>query len=196
MQGQVAKFLQFFNENPTENFLPIGLMTSNPDSIPPAAKYVRDDTRQFYMISSNQYTIPKHKNSYDGILNEEGIKLLNETMARISVGNFDAQFEQCCVDIAHSGCWFANTESKYWDTNQGRGSLNAYDNRTVSGWFYHDNIKIMAMEEPLVFYGIDWGLNTRGQLFKFGTFLNSASLNSILSEIPFKLSHEDNMTDE
>jgi hypothetical protein len=114
----------------------------------PASKYVKKEF--FDQIHTSQITLPRNNGGYDGILNEEGEKLL----AAIEFTKFKDTFYNYFIGGYPSGRFF-NSAGVYTD---------AYNNRIIRGTLASTGHTVES--NIIVIYSNTWALTASGSLYK------------------------------
>ena len=142
----------------------------------PAAKYIKPDTKEYYYLSSNQYTVRTGDESTDlsDILTEEGKVLFDESQDKFKKGEYKDTFTEYCRDPGRSGFWSADESSKYFDANKEvRGCLNSWNNVRVTG--ISNKCNECMTTSPVIFITENWCLTRSGSLYKLDK--NSSKVN-------------------
>ncbi len=143
---------------------------------PPAAKYIKPDIEEYYLLPNMTYTIPRRGGSYTGILNDEGLKLYTETLKRVKAGDFKDTVSRYQFIRSNSGYWEPNMSSPFFSKNF--ILLNTFKNIQVSGLTEEIYMKEKhkpsdkrhyMSTSPVIFYTSDWCLTKSGSLYKLGT---------------------------
>lgn len=136
-----------------------------------AHAYVKTDTEPYYGLCSEQVTIPKDKNnSYDSILNEEGIKELNRIEELVANNVFKNTFIKYKLVQGNSGTWFNDKTSLFYKSEY-YSALNTFQNILVEGILQDMSDEDISSNKvlttsPVIFYTDKWCVTRSGSLYK------------------------------
>lgn len=143
-----------------------------------AHQYVKPDTKEYYYITSDQITIPYNSlnESYETILSEKGLELLQNIKEKVEKGEFKDTFVKYRVDLENSGSWFGNASSPFYNPTDCKGCLNSWGNIVIRGYTQEllDNLHgnnpsysdLTMKTSPVVFYTNQWCYTKSGSLYK------------------------------
>lgn len=139
---------------------------------------MKPSTKQYFRVSSNQYTIPKNSiGNYDGILNKTGRTMYKMIKNKAVEGKFDGYIEEYKIDRGYrSGCWFFDKTSKWYEPDM-CNYLHSFDNKCVVGIHTVDGKRKPITTSPIIFYTDTWCYTKDGSLYKLGTKVDEESLN-------------------
>lgn len=138
----------------------------------PAAKYTRRDSALFKTIADSQVTVPRNKACcagshvvvnnccYNGVLNEEGTKLLENTKRRAEKKEFKDTLGKYVVERRNSGYWH--------DTKTGTRYLNTFHNLYIDGYL-SDGKRVDTSTIVLLDENAGWALTLSGSLYSLGS---------------------------
>ncbi|QKF93575.1 hypothetical protein QKU48_gp0117 [Fadolivirus algeromassiliense] len=147
-----------------------------------AHKYVKSDTEAYYNISSDQVTIPKFYGTYEEILNEDGLTLLQSVKEKVAKGEFKDTFVKYKLERENSGSWFANQSSQFYDPSAMKGCFNSFYNVVICGYtqelldtldgeLFTRGTKFMQTSS-ILFYTDEWAYTKSGSLYKLGEMIH------------------------
>lgn len=140
-------------------------------------KYVRSDIEAWYRLCNEQSTIPKDDNdSYDGILNEDGFKLLRYVEELVKNNSFNGFFPTYHLGRTNSGAWFTKKESPFYKESE-CSLLNSWDNIRIEGRtqdMIDKNVSIdqLLKTSPVILYTDSWCWTQSHSLYKLGQKLD------------------------
>lgn len=130
-----------------------------------AAKYIKKNTREYYLLASHQYTITP-LNKLEDILNEEGENLYNQARKRYERGEYKDTITEYRAIYDNSGSWVSNPESPFYDKKEIGGSFNSFQNLKICGITESTGGPITT--SPAIFITPEWCLTSSGSLYKLG----------------------------
>nr|QBK90087.1 MAG: hypothetical protein LCPAC101_03720 [Pithovirus LCPAC101] len=134
---------------------------SNDES--PVAKYIKTDTKEYYYLSSNQYTVILKNINLNDILTDEGQLLYNEYQNKFEQGDYKDTFINYCLVKCLSGFWSPNKTDKYYN-NTDCICLNTWNNINITG--FSSKVEKYITTSPVIFLTNDWCLTKSGSLYK------------------------------
>ena len=151
--------------------IPIITRPFHPDSndTSPAAKYIKDDTIEYYYLGSDQYTVQvrdENINIHD-ILTDEGKNLFDKTVLRFSKNDYKDTFSTYITERSNSGFWSADTDSKYYKPEDPGTYLNSWNNISIRG--LSDKNQVWLITSSVILLTNEWCLTRSGSLYKLGT---------------------------
>jgi hypothetical protein len=149
--------------NDGKNEVPF-LFTLNMDwDVAPAALYIKKNTKEYYYLSSHQYTVPPREN-IEEILTDEGKVLYNQTQKQYERGEYKDVFHTYGIEYRTSGCWYCEEDSPFYSVDDCRGCLNARNNIVVTG--RGGRIDDWITTSIIIFITPEWCLTKSGSLYK------------------------------
>jgi len=149
----------------------------------PSAMYINKDTKEYYYLATNQYTIlPCNDNNNDitTILTDKGKELYSQSQQRYEKGEVKDTLTIYNINQENSGSWYSDTTSPFYNKEECRGCFNTWNNRTING-------KSLAMNEwittsVVIFITPEWCLTKSGNLYKLGTYVDTATIVAMMEE--------------
>jgi hypothetical protein len=114
-------------------------------------------------IANDQFTIPQlSTGGYDGLLTEEGTRLLNQCLEEVNSGQFKDTFISWEWEHVISGSWFEPND-RVDPIIGARGFLNARNNRVIVGLLPNSDKDLLT--SSVRFWGDGWCKTISGSLY-------------------------------
>jgi len=133
--------------------------------------YVKTDTESYYGLCSEQVTIPKDENnSYESILNEEGLREFNRVQELVANNAFKNTFVKYRLARGNSGTWFNDKTSSFYKPEY-YSALNTFSNVLIEGVLQDMSDEEISSDKvlttsPVIFYTDNWCYTRSGSLYK------------------------------
>jgi hypothetical protein len=153
--------LQVREQNKEQN---VPIIRQNLNGVPPAAKYMTPDTKEYYYLALNQYTIsPFDIDENLDLLNTVGLELYYETLKRLSFEKFKGVFTKYFLERTNSGLWVNNVSSPFYNPEECNAILNSFNNFSING-FLESGERIST--SSVIFLTSEWCLTRTGSIYK------------------------------
>jgi hypothetical protein len=157
-----AQMVSVINETANEPYV-LFLRQYTCDVDPPAAKFMKLDTPEYYRLASDQCTILPRNGSYNDILNDFGHDYVSRIQRQFDAGCVKGHLDKFYLYFLNSGFWAPDKSSPYYSPNDIIG-LNTFQNFRAVGTI--DGTPITT--SPIIFKTKQWIYTQSGSIYAVG----------------------------
>jgi hypothetical protein len=139
-----------------------------------ARDYINPDCKQYYHLANYQVTAVLDGDFSN--LSEKGKELYNQTLKRVEQNDFKGTFEKYTLSYDHSGQWWNNVTSEFYDKSE-YSCLHTYKNVRILGVLQGKNNtentekqsegSNKTLTSTIIFKTSNWCLTESGSLYNF-----------------------------